>query len=68
MSLTNIIRPLDTCLARIWIEGEFLEENKSFDGNLAIQSKHSFLEPLSERHTEQSLVPTHEQPKASPPK
>lgn len=45
MSLTSIIRPLDTCLTRIWIEGEFLEENKSFDGNLAIQSKHSFLEP-----------------------
>lgn len=54
MSLTNIIRPLDTCLARIWIEGEFLEENKSFDGNLAIQSKHSFLEPCL-RDTHNSL-------------
>ncbi|XP_061052232.1 adenylate cyclase type 10-like isoform X1 [Eubalaena glacialis] len=34
MSLTNIIRPFDTCLTRIWIEGEFLEENNSFEGNL----------------------------------
>lgn len=42
-------------MIRIWIEGEFLEENKSFDGNLAMQSKHSFLEPLSERHKEQFL-------------
>lgn len=49
MSLTDIIRPFDTCLTRIWIEGEFLEENNSFGGNLGIQSKHSFLEPLSER-------------------
>ncbi|XP_067609118.1 adenylate cyclase type 10-like isoform X1 [Pseudorca crassidens] len=34
MSLTNVIRPFDTCLTRIWIEGEFLEENNSFEGNL----------------------------------
>ncbi|GAB5571495.1 adenylate cyclase type 10-like isoform X4 [Prionailurus iriomotensis] len=37
MSLTDIIRPFDTCLTRIWIEGEFLEENNSFGGNLGIQ-------------------------------
>ncbi|XP_070634040.1 adenylate cyclase type 10-like isoform X3 [Bos indicus] len=37
MSLTNIIRPFDTCLTRIWIEGEFLEENNSFEQNLEIQ-------------------------------
>lgn len=49
MSLTNSVRPLDTCLTGIWIEGAFLEEDKSFEGNLAIQSKHSFLEPVSER-------------------
>ncbi|KAF6112549.1 adenylate cyclase 10 [Phyllostomus discolor] len=36
MSLTNIIRPFDTCLTRIWIDGEFLEENKSFEGNTEI--------------------------------
>uniref|UniRef100_A0A673TB07 Guanylate cyclase domain-containing protein n=1 Tax=Suricata suricatta TaxID=37032 RepID=A0A673TB07_SURSU len=37
MSLTNVIRPFDTCLTRIWIEGEFLEENNSLGGNLGIQ-------------------------------
>ncbi|XP_065768305.1 adenylate cyclase type 10-like isoform X7 [Muntiacus reevesi] len=37
MSLTNIIRPFDTCLTRIWIEGKFLEENNSFEQNLEIQ-------------------------------
>ncbi|CAD7677808.1 unnamed protein product [Nyctereutes procyonoides] len=37
MSSTNIIRPFDTCLARIWIEGEYLEENHSFGGHLGIQ-------------------------------
>nr|XP_020763358.1 uncharacterized protein LOC110146736 isoform X2 [Odocoileus virginianus texanus] len=37
MSLTNIIRPFDTCLTSIWIEGEFLEENNSFEQNLEIQ-------------------------------
>ncbi|XP_048203755.1 adenylate cyclase type 10-like [Perognathus longimembris pacificus] len=31
MALTNIIRPLDTCLATISIEGEFLEENNSLE-------------------------------------
>ncbi|XP_026982987.1 adenylate cyclase type 10-like isoform X1 [Sagmatias obliquidens] len=65
MSLTNVIRPFDTCLTRIWIEGEFLEENNSFEGNL--QSKHSFLEPLSERHKEQSQILTHKQSKTVPP-
>ncbi|KAF5929693.1 hypothetical protein HPG69_002416 [Diceros bicornis minor] len=49
MSLTNIIRPFDTCLTRIWMEGDCPEENNSFEGNLGIQSKHIFLEPLSER-------------------
>uniref|UniRef100_A0A8I5NW44 Guanylate cyclase domain-containing protein n=1 Tax=Papio anubis TaxID=9555 RepID=A0A8I5NW44_PAPAN len=29
MSLTNSIRPFDTCLTRIWIKGEFLQENNS---------------------------------------
>lgn len=48
-SLTNIIRPFDTFLTRIWIEGDFLEENNSFGETLGKQSKHSFLEPLSER-------------------
>ncbi|XP_059967430.1 adenylate cyclase type 10-like [Mesoplodon densirostris] len=65
MSLTNVIRPFDTCLTRIWIEGEFLEEDNSFEGNL--QSKHSFLEPLSERHKEQSQILTHKQSKTVPP-
>nr|XP_035942782.1 adenylate cyclase type 10-like isoform X3 [Halichoerus grypus] len=37
MSSTNIVRPFDTCLTRIWIEGEFLEENNSFGRNLGIQ-------------------------------
>ncbi|XP_011236136.2 adenylate cyclase type 10-like isoform X3 [Ailuropoda melanoleuca] len=37
MSSTNIVRPFDTCLTRIWIEGDFLEENNSFGGNLGIQ-------------------------------
>nr|XP_045365190.1 adenylate cyclase type 10-like isoform X8 [Camelus bactrianus] len=30
-------RPFDTCFTRIWIEGKFLEENNSFEGNLGIQ-------------------------------
>ncbi|XP_063669050.1 adenylate cyclase type 10 isoform X5 [Pan troglodytes] len=29
MSLTNSIRPFHTCLTRIWIKGEFLQENNS---------------------------------------
>lgn len=33
-----------------------------------IRSKHSFLEPLSEKHKEQSQILTQKQPKASPPK
>ncbi|KAM7137231.1 adenylate cyclase type 10-like isoform 2-T2 [Molossus nigricans] len=37
MSLNNITRPFDTCLARIWIEGNFLEENKSLEGNVPMQ-------------------------------
>ncbi|XP_040499365.1 adenylate cyclase type 10-like [Ursus maritimus] len=37
MSSTNIVRSFDTCLTRIWIEGDFLEENNSFGGNLGIQ-------------------------------
>ncbi|XP_045722815.1 adenylate cyclase type 10-like isoform X3 [Mirounga angustirostris] len=37
MSSTNIVRPFDTCLTRIWIEGEWLEENNSFGRNLGIQ-------------------------------
>lgn len=48
MSMTNIIGPFDTCFTRIWIEGDVLEEDISFEGNLGIQSKQSFLEPLSE--------------------
>ncbi|XP_069879901.1 adenylate cyclase type 10-like isoform X2 [Dipodomys merriami] len=34
MALTNIIRPLDTCLATISIQGEFLEENNSLENKL----------------------------------
>ena len=68
MSLTNIIRPFDTCLTSIWIEGEFLEENNSFEQNLEIQSKHSFLELLSDRDKEQSQILTHKQLKACPNK
>ncbi|XP_047590104.1 adenylate cyclase type 10-like isoform X10 [Lutra lutra] len=37
MSSTNTARPFDTCLTRIWIEGEFLEENNSFGRNLGMQ-------------------------------
>ncbi|XP_057555497.1 adenylate cyclase type 10-like isoform X3 [Hippopotamus amphibius kiboko] len=37
MSLTNLTRPFDSCLTKIWIKGEFLEENNSFEGNLEIQ-------------------------------
>ncbi|XP_023445832.2 adenylate cyclase type 10-like isoform X3 [Dasypus novemcinctus] len=37
VSLTNVFRPFDTCLTRIWIPGEFLEDNNSFEGNLGIQ-------------------------------
>ncbi|XP_064217136.1 adenylate cyclase type 10-like isoform X3 [Aotus nancymaae] len=29
MSLTNSIRPFDTCFTRIWIKGDFLEEDNS---------------------------------------
>ncbi|KAM5286550.1 adenylate cyclase type 10-like [Hipposideros larvatus] len=36
MSLTNITRPFDTCLTRIWVEGEFLEEDNSFEDSLGI--------------------------------
>ncbi|XP_047652667.1 adenylate cyclase type 10-like isoform X2 [Phacochoerus africanus] len=37
-SLTNITRPFDTCLTRIWIEEEeLLEGNSSFEGNMGIQ-------------------------------
>lgn len=45
MSLTYVTSPSDACMTRIWVEGEFLEENNSFEENLGIQSKHSFLEP-----------------------
>ncbi|XP_022359252.1 adenylate cyclase type 10-like isoform X9 [Enhydra lutris kenyoni] len=58
MSSTNTARPFDTCLTRIWIEGEFLEENNSFGRNLGMQSKHSFLEPLSERCCKQAQILT----------
>ncbi|XP_046497432.1 adenylate cyclase type 10-like isoform X2 [Equus quagga] len=37
MSMTNIIGPFDTCFTRIWIEGDFPEEDISFEGNLGIQ-------------------------------
>nr|XP_008525302.1 PREDICTED: adenylate cyclase type 10-like isoform X2 [Equus przewalskii] len=37
MSMTNIIGPFDTCFTRIWIEGDVLEEDISFEGNLGIQ-------------------------------
>ncbi|XP_023383344.1 adenylate cyclase type 10-like [Pteropus vampyrus] len=37
MSLTNIFRPFDTCLIKIWEEREFLEEVNSTEGNLRIQ-------------------------------
>ncbi|XP_037698571.1 adenylate cyclase type 10-like isoform X2 [Choloepus didactylus] len=37
MPLTNIFRPFDTCLTRIWISGEFLKDNNTFEGNLGIQ-------------------------------
>lgn len=58
MSSTNIVRPFDTCLTRIWIEGDFLEENNSFGGNLGIQSKRLFLEPSSERRHKQAWILT----------
>lgn len=58
MSSTNIARPFDTCLTTIWIEGEFLEENNFFGRNLGMQSKHSFLEPLSQRCCKQARILT----------
>ncbi|XP_032958816.1 adenylate cyclase type 10-like [Rhinolophus ferrumequinum] len=37
MFLTNITSPSDACMTRIWVEGEFLDENNSFEENLGIQ-------------------------------
>ncbi|XP_077017836.1 adenylate cyclase type 10-like isoform X2 [Tamandua tetradactyla] len=35
--LINIFRPFGTCLTKIWISGEFQEDNNPFEGNLGIQ-------------------------------
>ncbi|XP_064141715.1 adenylate cyclase type 10-like isoform X9 [Loxodonta africana] len=37
MPLTNMLRPFDTCLTKIWMKEEFLEDNNSYEGHLGIE-------------------------------
>lgn len=53
MSLTNITSPFDTCMTRIWVEGEFLEENNSFEENLGIRRFDRVAEAREDRDEEE---------------
>ncbi|XP_008261116.1 adenylate cyclase type 10 isoform X4 [Oryctolagus cuniculus] len=54
MFLTNIIRPLDTCLTKILIEEEFLEENNPSGRNLGLQRFNKVADVKENKGTEET--------------